>query len=198
MSAQAKASKLDLRQRLKQRRLLLDEDAQAQAALALCEHLWAYLPLLTCGPGVIGVYVAARGELSLMPFIDRALAQGLRLAAPRVAGPGLLEFISLEEPSRQLQPGAYGLLEPQGEPIEPDDLGAALIPGVAFDLRGGRLGQGGGFYDRWLSAREEMGLYTLCVGVGYQWQLMDEPLPMEPHDHRMRWLATEQGVRIVS
>lgn len=187
MSA-ASADKQALRQLYRQRRLSLDPlDIQEQAEL-IAVRLWAWLDVFEPQSEVIAAYVGVRGELSLDRWIAQALERGQRVALPRVSGPGQMDLVEVTDLKAQLAPGAYGLLEPIGPPLEEPLIHTALIPGVAFDLDGGRLGQGGGFYDRWLARREDMGLKTLKVGVGYAWQMLDEPLTLDAHDQRMDWL----------
>jgi 5-formyltetrahydrofolate cyclo-ligase len=188
----ASADKQALRQLYRQRRAgLKTQEIQAQAEL-IAVRLWAWLDAFKPQRAepqaqVIAAYVGARGELSLDLWIEQALERGQRVALPRVCGPGQLEFVEVTDLQAQLAPGAYGLLEPLGPPLDEPLIPTALIPGVAFDLEGGRLGQGGGFYDRWLARREALGLKTLKVGVGYAWQMLDEPLTLEAHDQRMDW-----------
>lgn len=173
---------------MRQRRVRLDPDEQDKQAELIAVRLWAWLSAFEPHPGVIAAYMGIRGELSLTRWIAQALARGQRVALPRVIGPGLMELVEVTDLERQLIPGAFGLLEPTGSPLDESLIHAALIPGVAFDLEGGRLGQGGGFYDRWLERRDLMGLKTLKVGVGYAWQVLDAPLALEPHDQRMDWV----------
>lgn len=187
MSA-APEGKQALRQLYRQRRAGLDpQEIQEQAEL-IAVRLWAWLDAFEPQPEVIAAYVGVRGELSLDRWIEQALERGQRVALPRVSGPGQMDFVEVTDLKAQLAPGAYGLLEPVGPPLDEALIHTALIPGVAFDLEGGRLGQGGGFYDRWLARRQDSGLKTLKVGVGYAWQLLDEPLVLDAHDQRMDWL----------
>ena len=68
-----------------------------------------------------------------------------------------------------------------------------LVPGLAFDHQGGRIGHGAGFYDRLLATRAPE---SLCVAIGYDWQLVDDDLPQSAHDVRMDWIITpERTVR---
>jgi len=94
-----------------------------------------------------------------------------------------------------LRPGAHGVLEPDAsippEPLEPGDV--ALVPGLAFDREGCRLGRGGGHYDRaFSSVRPRPRLF----GVAFSWQVLDS-LPCEPHDLRVDAVLTEAGLHPV-
>lgn len=88
----------------------------------------------------------------------------------------------------ELKPGAFGIAEPVIKiPAPPPD--AALIPGLAFDAHGGRLGRGRGFYDRFLASIPHVPI----VGVCFSCQLVPH-IPMEEHDARVGAIITEQGV----
>lgn len=108
------------------------------------------------------------------------------LAFPLVTAGGLV-FVT----GRDLRPGAHGVLEPAGtDPAPPASL--VLVPGLAFDARGYRLGRGGGYYDRFL---ESLGhpRPVLC-GVCFACQLVPE-VPREAHDARVDYVVTETGLR---
>lgn len=89
-----------------------------------------------------------------------------------------------------LTPGPFNIPEPSKDRPEIDVrlLEVILVPGIAFDLRKGRLGYGGGFYDRVLS-----GYRGLKVGVAFTFQIIDE-LPLDDHDIRMDFIITEEGI----
>ncbi len=83
-----------------------------------------------------------------------------------------------------------GIAEPSAaaEPCPPEALAAVLLPGVAFDAQGGRLGQGGGYYDRFLA---RLSPQTLLIGVAYDWQLAPT-LPQAAWDRPVQLLATDK------
>ncbi len=93
-----------------------------------------------------------------------------------------------------LLPGAFGVREPSADSahaVSPDTLDLILVPGVAFTMDGARLGRGGGFYDRLLAS---LPAHTCKIGVCFDAQLLHE-LPAEPHDQRVDFIATENGLR---
>jgi 5-formyltetrahydrofolate cyclo-ligase len=95
----------------------------------------------------------------------------------------------------ELEPGAFGVLEPTGVEIVPvADLGPALIcvPGVAFSRSGQRLGRGGGYFDRFLAAA---GLRAVTAGLAYSFQLLDR-LPESPNDRRLNLIFTESATHV--
>ena len=94
----------------------------------------------------------------------------------------------------ELAPGAFGVREPREDlahAVAPDTLDLILVPGVAFTRSGERLGRGGGFYDRLLSS---LPASTIKIGVCFASQLLTE-LPVEPHDQRVDFIATESGMQ---
>lgn len=135
------------------------------------------------------LYAALPDELPTRPLYEIARDCGKVLLWPRTAGRGRLEFAPCDR-WEDLTPERYGVLAPpperEGVRLGPADL--LLVPGVAFDLRGGRLGRGGGYFDRALGEVGEAG--PLSLGVGFELQLVDE-VPREPHDRAVGAVLTE-------
>ena len=105
-------------------------------------------------------------------------------AYPRVGEDGMLVFLSASE----FQMGGLGIREPVGETMAPSpDL--VLVPGLAFDTSGARLGRGKGFYDRWLAANPTV----RSVGICFKCQIV-ESLPFEAHDARVSAILSEEGI----
>ncbi|PZD95077.1 5-formyltetrahydrofolate cyclo-ligase [Paenibacillus sambharensis] len=155
--------------------------------------------LSAAGAGSVMLYVGFRSELDTRPLIATCWSLGIEVIVPR-SNPAdrsmeLFRLRSWEE----LAAGAYGILEPSPELAAPwpdsrlPDI--VVTPGLAFDRSGGRLGYGGGYYDR-LRARfdeaEQSGRATQWVGLCYEFQLVSE-VPMEDHDARLHGLITETG-----
>jgi 5-formyltetrahydrofolate cyclo-ligase len=125
------------------------------------------------------------------PFYERALGSGRVLLWPRLGAGDRLEFAACAR-WEELRPGRYGVPSPPTE-AAPEALGAGdlvLVPGLAFDGAGRRLGRGGGHYDRALAAAEEG---TVAIGVGYEFQRVDA-VPVEPHDVALDAVVTERGL----
>ena len=110
-----------------------------------------------------------------------------RIALPRVSGENLVfHWVARRE---ELRTGSFGILEPAEEaPAAGKEFDLILIPGLAFDLRGGRLGRGKGFYDRFLA-----GARGIRVGVCFEDQIVGD-VPAEPHDLRMDFLVTPSAI----
>jgi 5-formyltetrahydrofolate cyclo-ligase len=138
----------------------------------------------------IGTYSAIRHEVATDTLFAVAQLLGTRVYYPRVSGCDL-SFHHVGAIAH-LVPGAFGVCEPQAEAqvasIEAFDL--LVVPGVAFDLSGHRLGYGKGFYDRYLADRPAS---LTTVGLCFEFQLF-ESLPVEKHDQSLDYIVTENRV----
>lgn len=141
----------------------------------------------------IALYAALPYELSTRPLFDAVVEKTGAALLPRTADPLGLEFFAVER-WEELRPGAFGVLEPQNDGtavrLMPGDL--VVVPGVAFDEDGYRLGHGKGYYDRAFAA--ELGDAPTLVGFGYEFQIVDAV----PHDHRDRQMdaiVTDRKIR---
>lgn len=157
---------------------------QAREALAPGEHARASAAVAArlldlpevAGAGTLATFAAARGEIDPAGAVAARAAAGARVAFPRVVADGLprLRFHLVLQPG-DLQPGAFGILEPQAAcpEVAAGELDVVLVPGLAFDPQGRRLGYGGGYYDEVAARLRELGRGFL-VGVGFDFQLRDE------------------------
>ena len=119
-------------------------------------------------------YVAFNQEVRTRPIIERAWADGKRAAVPKIVA-GEMRFIWLESFDALAPGGAFGILEPTEDgPVADDDGALVLVPGLAFDARGHRLGYGGGYYDRWLAANPGHPTVALCYGFQRVDRIEDE------------------------
>ena len=134
-----------------------------------------------------------RTELDPGPLLDALAAQGRPLALPVVRGPGRpLEFRRWV-PGDPLEEGAYGTRHPLPSPaVFPEVL---LVPLLAFDQVGNRLGYGGGYYDRTLADLRTSGRVH-AIGLAYEAQRRTD-IPVEQTDQRLDGIATEIGFRLV-
>ena len=120
---------------------------------------------------------------------DGAL-DGKQFAYPRVEG-AAMRLYHVNHPG-ELEATRWGLREPPPRAAREaalDDFDLVLVPGLAFDATGGRLGRGGGFYDRLLAARTPA--KTRLVGVGFAFQRLEQPLPFAAHDVRLDAICTD-------
>jgi 5-formyltetrahydrofolate cyclo-ligase len=134
---------------------------------------------------VVGTYYALGSEVTTELIIKRATILGKKIALPRVEE-DKITFYELSS-MKSLIRGRFGILEPQ--PYEQmNDIGILIVPGIAFDKKGNRLGYGMGFYDRLLSCKR-----TFSIGLAYSFQLL-ENLPHDKYDKRLDAIASEDGI----
>lgn len=139
---------------------------------------------------LIGAYAALPGEADPHLLLEQLALTGCTFAFPRVSARGEALVFHHWKDGRVLQPGAYGIAEPSPDwPIAHPQI--LLVPLLAFNSTGHRLGYGGGFYDRTLA---ELGSGIRTIGIAYAGQEVAQ-LPREPHDHPLDMIATETGVR---
>ncbi len=140
------------------------------------------------------LYVHFRSEVETLPLLTTLLAAGKTVSVPlTLQKEKRLLAVQITEPTSQLKPGCFGILEPDKEhvaqaTINPATIELALVPGSVFDCQGGRLGYGGGFYDRFLSQDAPQ---AVRIGLAFALQLTDQ-VPLEPHDQLMDILVTEE------
>jgi 5-formyltetrahydrofolate cyclo-ligase len=137
---------------------------------------------------VVGAYHALPEEADPALLLERLIGLGCHIAFPRVAGKGLpLEYHRVPD-GEMLAPGTFGIHEPL-ETWPRAHPAILMVPLLAFDSAGRRLGYGGGFYDRTLAL-----LNVPAVGIAYAGQEVSS-IPSLPHDRTLDMVLTEQGVR---
>jgi 5-formyltetrahydrofolate cyclo-ligase len=158
-----------------------------QRSAAICERVVG-LPSYVAARA-IHCYLSMRSEVDTRPLIADALAHGKRVAVPVVIPKaGELSHAWLESLAADaLTPGVFGTFNPRNlRPAAPGDWDLAIVPLLAFDRRGYRLGYGKGYYDRLLAVSP-----SIKVGVGFADQEIDA-LPAEAHDVPLDWIITER------
>lgn len=126
------------------------------------------------------LYSALPDEVPTQHLMDELVAQGKTVLLPRVISDTKMELRRYTG-KQDLKEGAYGILEPTGELFtDYDAIDVAVIPGMAFDAEGHRLGRGKGFYDRFLARVP----YIYKIGLCFSWQVVDR-VPSDEHDIRM-------------
>lgn len=139
-------------------------------------------------------YVDFRNEVQTASIIENALHLSKRLVVPitDVANKRLIPSQIINFPD-DLTPGTWGILEPKPQcvrPVEPGEIDLVIVPGVAFDTSGNRLGYGGGFYDRFLPQTKDG---TTLVSLAFEMQVRPNVYPGE-HDVPVHILITEDRV----
>jgi 5-formyltetrahydrofolate cyclo-ligase len=186
-------AKAALRARLVAERLALPADAVTRLGAAAQAALAAHLDQAPLR--LVALYGAMRNETPTRALHGRLRASGVRVAYPLVTrGEPRLGFHVVDDPD-ELVPAGFGVPSPQParHPAVPvAALDRIVVPGVAFDRAGRRLGYGAGYYDRTVAGLPPGQL----VGLGFGFQLLDR-LPVEPHDLLLSAVATDLGVTVV-
>jgi 5-formyltetrahydrofolate cyclo-ligase len=144
--------------------------------------------------GSIMVYVDFRNEVSTGSLIAHCLEAGKKVSVPitDIGGKRLIPSLLLDYPG-DLEPGAWGILEPKKSlvrPVEPGEIDLVVVPGVAYDTGGNRLGYGGGFYDRFLP---RTGPGTIYLAPAFEMQVVDNVFP-GPLDVPVHAIVTEERI----
>jgi 5-formyltetrahydrofolate cyclo-ligase len=187
-------AKKRLREAAREARRAAHRGAGREAAAALVRH-WreaARQGLVLPAAALVAGYWPVRDEIDVRGLLGVLIDDGHAVALPVVAGPERLLAFRRWRPGDALAAGAFGLSEPQPQApaVTPQ---ALIVPLLAFDRAGYRLGYGRGYYDRTLQALRAAGP-VLAVGVAFAAQEVAE-LPRDGFDQRLDWIVTERGAR---
>lgn len=188
--------KTDLRRLMRAKISLQSEQERARGSALICERLIAWSAVHPTPLKRVAIFLAGPREPNLDEFGQYLQSIGTNVYAPcmtqcqapfaRLASDW--SNVGLNSANwREPQPGSYS------EMFEAAQMDAIFLPGLAFDLKGNRLGQGGGWYDR---ALEGLPSQVPCIGIGFDFQVV-AALPHEPHDQRISILVTEKRIAYV-
>ena len=166
--------KLQLRRSIRERKRAMTEEEIVSRSAKLCELFLASDAYKNAN--TIYGYLPYNQEVRTVPMLEQALKDGKKVAVPKCYG-DQMEFIYLEDLTK-VEKGYANIPEPiADEPIARDATALVLMPGLAFDPQGHRIGYGGGFYDKYLSAEPGHPTLALC----YEFQMLPH-LETEEHD----------------
>lgn len=174
-------------------RLIADQKHGPEAASALVPLFMAQRDALGFRAGtIVAGYWPIATEIDVRPLLARLEARGAVCALPVMVAAGAPLQFRRWALIEDLEDGPHGTMQPMATAptVRPQ---IVLVPLLAFDAGGGRLGQGGGYYDRTLAALRGDGTVT-AVGVGYALQERVQ-LPMTATDQRLDWILTEHAMR---
>lgn len=177
-----------IRRALLTKRRALEKSQTHQKSMQICENI-RKMQEFKAAPVIYG-YIPVRGEVDVLPLIEEGFRQKKRIALPRCLDrQGHMAFFEIQS-FEDLVPGTFQIPEPREglRHLEVSE-GLMLVPGVGFDMQCGRLGYGGGYYDRFIGA-------VPCVSYiapAYGLQLVDI-LPVEEHDARVDVIVTEERI----
>ena len=182
-------TKTKIRRQIRAQRDALLPEARAAASAEIQRRLFEFEPFASAG--TVLLYASMPDEVDTHPMIERALAQGKQVGLPvAVVAERRLIFRRVTDPQRELVAvPPFGIPEPVADCPELPLAEAAvvIVPGVAFDRCGHRLGYGAGFYDRFL----DLVPMACRIGLALELQLLDE-LPIGSHDRPVYWIVTER------
>ena len=141
-------------------------------------------------PSVVAGYYPVRSEFDCLPLLKRLATEGWTLTLPVIVGAAPLQFREWAF-GAALEPGPFGIPEPSDAPPAVPDI--LLVPLLAFDRHGYRLGYGGGHYDRTLAGLRAQGEVT-AIGLAFDAQEVAQ-VPLCPYDERLDWIVTPSGAK---
>ena len=141
----------------------------------------------------IFAYWSVKNEVGTHEFIESCLKTGKKVFLPVSYPGGSMSFVRLTD-TEHMRNGLYGLpIPPEGaEEAEPDETAVIIVPALTFDEKGFRMGQGGGYYDRWLTGRR-----VFSIGLARDALICPE-VPTAPHDRKVDCVVSESGARYFS
>lgn len=184
-------NKKELRVMMQGRRDALHSAYRAQASVEICKHLTATNAWLRADK--VFLYLPFGSEIDTLPLIHQAWAAGKHVFLPVCQANRKLALARYQRETplvktdygvKEVAPDAYDFL-----PLTQLDF--CLVPGLIFDRFGGRIGYGGGYYDRFLPQLPD---HCFSVAAAFSCQILDIPLPLEPFDVRLTYLCSEHGM----
>lgn len=145
---------------------------------------------------VVFVYMHFRSEVQTVEVINQLLVAKQTVVIPSTQPEtSHLVAVRITDPGKQVAPGYYGIPEPLPQLLangscDPERIDVAIIPGLVFDRCGGRLGYGGGYYDRFLAKDSPR---AVRIGIAFELQVVDR-VPVESHDQFMDFVVTEKNL----
>jgi 5-formyltetrahydrofolate cyclo-ligase len=184
--------KREIRKKVQEERDRLSHQERTGHSEVVLDRLFSLEEFRTAD--TIFFFISFRSEVDTVPMIKQALDAGKRVCLPytyteskQMVASHIVDF------EKELEPGNYDIMEPRPEcvrPVPPEEIDIVIMPGVAFDVDGRRLGYGGGYYDRFLDrCRPD----SLRVAPCFDLQVIDE-VPCADHDHQIHMIVTEKRV----
>jgi 5-formyltetrahydrofolate cyclo-ligase len=181
-----------LRQKILGARDGLSDKVRQAKSISVMQNFWTLLGMQQWS--TLFIYVNFRSEVETLELIKKCINRDIRVAVPLVEASAVRMIpLLIKDPEQDLVPGYYNIPEPDPKKslrLEPGEIDAAVIPGSVFDIHGGRLGYGGGYYDRFLLNDAPQ---AKRIGLAFELQVVDN-LPLEPHDQPLDILITEERI----
>lgn len=188
-----KRQKVEQRKKWLEKRLALSLDQVLEKSMDVCRNILQSYAFRFAD--TILMYSAVRNEVDLKEVFYTGLKDGKSVYFPKTYGKGKMQFFKISD-MEELVPGKYGVLEPSGESEAFDKEKSThvlcLVPAIAFDKRGYRIGYGAGYYDRFIKKGN-----IIFAGVTYEEALCDNVPFDKRHDKNVDMIFTEKGVYVV-
>lgn len=175
----------------KKRRAAAQASLGPKAAARLADRFFEHIAIPP--DAIVAGYMPIGSEADPSEIVRRVVARGLAVALPCVEVLAAPLVFRLWKPGDALVEGPHGTRAPGRDAVAVTP-GLVLLPLLAFDSAGRRLGYGGGYYDRTLQAMRAAGRRVMAVGLAFSAQEAEE-LPEDGGDQRLDWVVTERGVR---
>jgi 5-formyltetrahydrofolate cyclo-ligase len=187
-----KARKSEIRRSILARRDALSKKQRAEKSKAIMDRLFAFANFLESR--IVIFYLSHKSEVDTEPMVKKALALEKIIALPLIDEEKKeIVPLKIDNLDRDTGPGYRGIREPirqRCKEIPVQHVNLAIIPGIAFDERGGRIGYGTGFYDRFIP---DLDVTTRKVALAFECQIVPQ-IPMEPHDRYTDIIITEKRI----
>ena len=184
--------KKELRKKVQELRDAIDPEQRKILSARVADNLWS-VPEFAAAKSIL-FFISFRSEVDTVPMIRRALNEDKITCVPCTNdGSKAMVASRILDLEADLELGNYDILEPRDEclrPVPAGDIDVVLMPGVAFDITGGRLGYGGGYYDRFL---EKCSPSCALIAVAFEIQIV-EHVPCADHDVHIHKVVTESRV----
>jgi 5-formyltetrahydrofolate cyclo-ligase len=190
-SHELKRTKRAIRRDVLARRDAMPPPVRAQEGARAIDR-FLVLPEVTAAR-TVAAFWSFGSELDTAPLLAALTERGIRMVLPRIAGDDIT--MRTWAPGDPMEPTSFGAMEPaQGDRVDPADLDVVCTPGVAFDAWGGRIGYGGGYYDRLF----DRGPRGRRIALAFDLQVLDEALPQGAFDRRVDVLVTPTRTIVVA
>jgi 5-formyltetrahydrofolate cyclo-ligase len=187
-----KAKKSEIRQNALARRDALSKKGLAAKSAAIMDRLFDFANFLEAK--IVMFYMSHKSEVQTEEMVRRSLEMGKVIALPVVdTQTGAIAPYKVDDLDRDVRPSYGGIPEPivqRCKKIPVQNINLAIIPAIALDERGGRIGHGTGFYDRFIP---ELDITTRKVALAFECQIVPQ-IPMEPHDRYIDIIITEERI----